>query len=55
MGLGNPFDQAVKAEPAQLIGHTALGELSDGLAPQVGQFAPQVPVGESGRQQIEKQ
>ena len=36
MGLGNPFDQTVKAESAQLIGHMALGELSNGLAPQVG-------------------
>jgi hypothetical protein len=49
------LDQAVQAESAQLIGHTALGELVLRSAAQGGQIDSQVSVGEPGRQQIEKQ
>ncbi len=45
----------MQPEPPQLIGHTAWGELVDGLGEQCGQIGAQVAVGKSDRQQIEKQ
>lgn len=55
VSLGNAFNQAVQAESTQLISHSTLGELVLRLAAQGGQIDSQVSVGESGRQQMEKQ
>lgn len=55
MGLGNPFDEAVKAETSQLISHAALGELVRVLAEQRGQIIQRVSIGEGRRQQVEDQ
>ena len=55
MGSGDPLDQAVQAQPPQVVRHLARGHVVGRLPQQGSPVVPQVAVGKTPRQQTKHQ
>ena len=55
VGARDSFDQAVQAQPAQVVGHLARGHVIGGFAQERGPVASQVAVRKTPRQETKHQ